>query len=276
MEVFAAMIDSMDQSIGRIVQTLKETGEYDNTLIFFLQDNGGCAETWKRAPRKDQVASYDPMPLDELQSTYPVQTRDGRAIREGTEAMPGPDDTYSAYGEGWANVSNTPFRMYKHWTHEGGISTPLIVHWPDGIEGKNEFRSDPGHLIDIMATCVDVAGATYPQQLNGVAITPMQGVSLTPTFANKRLPNRALFWEHEGHCAVRLGKWKLVTNADFKLQGDATAVPMDQWELYDMEKDRSELNNLASQHPERVAEMATLWEDYANRSNVYPLPKRAK
>ncbi len=170
MEVYAAMVDSMDQGIGRIVATLKQPGQLDNTLIFFLQDNGGCAEGMGRGEPKDRATgrrldapSLAPLATDDLQpDMIPKQTRDGFPVRQGTGVMPGPADTYIAYGRGWANVSNTPFREYKHWVHEGGITTPLIAHWPAGIERHGELEAQPGHLIDLMATCVDVAGADYP------------------------------------------------------------------------------------------------------------------
>jgi arylsulfatase len=165
MEVYAAMVDAMDQGIGRIIAELKRQGRFDNTLIFFLQDNGGCAELTGRAPTqrnphktRPEKAVYAPMAKDEQQyNSTPQQTRDGRAVIMGAGALPGPDDTYIAYGKGWANVSNTPFREYKHWVHEGGISTPLIVHWPQGIARgqRNKLVHAPGHLID---------GKTYLEQ----------------------------------------------------------------------------------------------------------------
>src|SRR5207249_97578 len=117
---------------------------------------------------------------------------------------------YIAYGRGWANVSNTPFREYKHWVHEGGIATPLLAHWPAGIKPAGELRTQPGHLIDLMATCVDVAGASYPQRVGDQAITPLEGKSLVPAFANRSLERDALYWEHEGNRAMRVGDWKLV------------------------------------------------------------------
>jgi arylsulfatase len=176
--------------------------------------------------------------------------------------MPGGADTFIAYGENWANVSNTPFREYKHWVHEGGISTPLIVHWPNGIpqERDGKFERQPGHLIDIMATCVDVSGANYPAEVNGNKIKPMQGVSLAPAFAGKDLNRKEpIFWEHESNRAVRDGKWKLVAKAD-KL-----------WELYDMEKDRTEMHDLSSKYPDKTKELAAKWDAWAARSDVLPL-----
>ena len=159
--------------------------------------------------------------------------------------MPGPADTYIGYGRGWANVSNTPFREYKHWVHEGGISTPLIAHWPAGIAGRGELRHEPGHLIDVMATCVDLAGATYPTEREGESIHPLEGVSLRPAFAGEPLDRKApIFFEHEGNRAVRDGRWKLVAKG-----------PAGAWELYDMVADRTELNDLAAEQPERVAAM---------------------
>jgi arylsulfatase len=176
--------------------------------------------------------------------------------------MPGGPDTYVAYGQGWANVSNTPFREYKHWVHEGGISTPLIAHWPAGIPRSrvNTFVTDPGHLVDIMATCVDVAGTTYPSVRNGQIIVPMQGISLRRAFQGKPLNRREpLFWEHEGNRAVRDGKWKLV------------AKDGQPWELYDMEADRTEMHDLAATRPELVQDLARKWGAWAEHSNVLPL-----
>ncbi len=267
MEVYAAMIDCMDQGIGRIVAELKRQGTFDNTLIFFLQDNGGCAETMGRGRNVNDrweagVTSRQPMAADELQPNIwpPMKTRDGRAVRGGPEVMPGPDGTYIAYGRNWANVSNTPFREYKHWVHEGGISTPLICHWPGHIKTPGGLCREPGHLIDIMATCVDVAGAEYPKTHGGNEIQPMEGVSLAPTFDGKPLSERAIYWEHEGNRAVRRGKWKLVS----KHPGS--------WELYDMERDRTEQHDLAAEQPEKVQEMKALYEAWARRCGVQPWP----
>jgi len=267
MEVYAAMIDNMDQGIGRIVAELKKQGELDNTLIMFFQDNGGCAEGLGRGARGKYKTHPDkppfkPMGKDELQTgMIPRQTRDGYPIVTGPGVMPGPDGTYIAYGRAWANVSNTPFREYKHWVHEGGIATPLVVHWPAGIKARNELRHHASHLIDIMATCVDAAGATYPKQFKGQPIQPMEGKSLLPAFADKPIAREAIYWEHEGNRAVRMGKWKLVA------KGRNSA-----WELYDMEADRTEMNNLASAEPERVKKMGEMWQAYGERTNVLPWP----
>jgi len=274
MEVYAAMVDSMDQGIGRIVAQLERDDILKNTLIFFLQDNGGCAEGLGRSPRGDYTAMpeeppFDPMPADELQTAMiPKQTRDGFPIVMGPGVMPGPDGNYIAYGQGWANVSNTPFREYKHWVHEGGISTPLVAHWPAGIKRHGELEHQPGHLTDLMATCVDVSGAEYPVEHDGQRIKPMEGRSLAPAFAGRTIQREALYWEHEGNRAVRVGKWKLVAKGE---KGP--------WELYDMEADRTEMHDLAAQQPGRVAEMAALWQAYAERANVLPLnprPPKAK
>lgn len=265
MEVYAAMIDNMDRGIGRIVAELKRQGTLDNTLILFLQDNGGCAEGMGRRKPRNPYPEYEPMGPDTLQKKIwpPMRTRDGRAVRVGPEVMPGPADTYIAYGRNWANVSNTPFRLYKHWVHEGGISTPLICHWPGHIKSPGSLCKTPGHLIDIMATCVDVAGAAYPTNRDGQAIQPMEGSSLRPLFEGEALAERALFWEHEGNRAVRQGKWKLVS----KHPGG--------WELYDMEMDRTELNNLAEKHPEKVATMKALYDAWAKRCGVHAWPLKS-
>jgi len=265
MEVYAAMIDCLDQGVGRIIDQLKKTGDFDNTLIFFLADNGGCAEEYgsrgavKPDPSKPVVLK--PMGKDELQTRMqPEVTRDGRPVRTGYGVMPGPADTYIAYGKAWANASNTPFRLYKHWVHEGGISTPLIAHWSARIKAQGRLRHQAGHLIDIMATCVDVSGANYPAKYKGNAITPMEGKSLVPAFDNKTIEREAIYWEHEGNRAVRVGKWKLVS----RHPGG--------WELYDLEADRTELNNLAEKHPQKVAELKAMYESWAKRAGVQPWP----
>ena len=266
MEVYAAMVDRMDQGIGKIVAELRRTGRLDNTLILYLQDNGGCAELMGRAAAKDrpngpraEKPSLPPMRPEELQKgIVPNQTRDGYPVRMGPKVLPGPADTYLAYGRGWANVSNTPFREYKHWVHEGGISTPLIVHWPARIKARGELRHQPGHVIDLMATCVDVAGARYPTELHGNPITPLEGKSLVPAFDGQPIEREALFWEHEGNRAVRMGDWKLVAKHGRP------------WELYNIKADRSELKDLADRHPERVRAMVAAYESWAKRCGVEP------
>ncbi len=259
MAVYAAQVNRMDQGIGRIVQALEEQGKLDNTLILFLADNGGCAETltenWKGI-------------------FIPKTTRAGDSIILGNnhpDLMPGPEITYQSYSVPWANVSNTPFRLYKHWVHEGGISTPLIVYWPEKIRNQNQLVHEPGHLIDIMATCVDVASAQYPVQYNGNKIVPMQGVSLLPAFMGDSLSRSVpIFWEHEGNGAIRVGKWKLVSRV--KRNARFTVDDEDQWELYDLESDRTEMRDLADQYPDRVKEMASFWEEWAIKAKVKPWP----
>ena len=265
MEVYAAMVDNMDQNIGRIIVELKNQGIFENTLIMFLQDNGGCAEGMGRAADINEkwvsaIKDHTPMGPNELQPkvTPPMKTRAGRPVQGGPQVMPGPEDTYIGYGKNWANVSNTPFREYKHWVHEGGIATPLIVHWPAGIRARGQLRHQPGHLIDIMATCVEAAGTKYPTEYQGHKITPLEGRSLTPAFGNKPIEREALYWEHEGNRAVRKGKWKLVSKYPGK------------WELYDLEADRTELNNLADKRPEVAKELAAMYDAWAKRSLVVP------
>lgn len=264
MEVYAAMIDRMDQGIGKIVAELKRTGQLDNTLVLFLQDNGACAEQMGRVGNKNHPNIVRPakptLPLMQptdfaAAGSVPAQTRDGFPVRMGPNAFPGEADTYVAYGRGWANVSNTPFREYKHWVHEGGISTPLIAYWPKGITARGELRKQPGHLIDIAATCVDLARATATTNA-----PPLEGRSLLPAFANKPLDRDALYWEHEGNRAVREGDWKLVA----KHGGP--------WELYDISKNRIETHDLAKAMPDRVTRMAAKYDAYAKRASVEPWP----
>lgn len=278
MEVYAAMVDEMDRGIGRVVNSLAAKGQLENTLIFFLQDNGACAEElqWVKARPKEE----DLIPLEpgELQTKMvPTITRDGKPIKLMKDAMPGPPESYTAYGLNWANASNTPFREYKHWVHEGGISTPLIVHWPQGIQAKGELRTVPAHLIDIMTTCIDVGQGSYPTTYNGQTIQPMEGKSLLPVFSQDTIDREALYWEHEGNRAVRMGKWKLVSKASKKrsfLWDQKEELASSDWELFDMEKDRTELNDLASQHPELVDQMAAMWLSWGKRTGIIPRPKR--
>lgn len=247
MEVYAAQVEQMDSGVGRIVAALRETGELERTLVLFLADNGGCAEKMGRQPV--------PKPA------RPLATRDGRPIRDGPGTMPGPDDTFIAYGRNWANVSNTPFRLYKHWVHEGGIASPLIAHWPDGIARRAALEHQPAHLIDIMATCLALSGATYPRVVNGRSTTPPEGVSLLPALRGEPLNRTApIAWEHEGNRAIRVGDWKLVAKGE--------GGP---WELYDLTSDRAESQDLAGVQPERVRDLAAQWQRWAERCHVLPL-----
>ncbi len=263
-EVYAAMVDSMDAGIGRIVAQLRANGQLDDTLILYMQDNGACAETVGRTAPTEAPGDLKPMTRNQPQPRKmpPAQTRDGRRVRTGPGVMPGPDDTYVAYGRGWANVSNTPFREYKHWTHEGGIATPLIAHWPNGVrpDRAGRFEGQIGHFIDVMATCVDISGADYPTEVAGHRIKPREGVSLRPALNGEPLArSQPIFWEHEGNRAVRDGDWKLVAKENMP------------WELYNIADDRSEQNDLAKAHPDRVKTLAAQWDAYAARADVLPL-----
>jgi len=243
MATYAAMIERMDQGIGRILTKLKEMKVEQNTLVLFLSDNGACDEVV-------QPDWYD----------VPSQTRDGRAIKVGNNpsALPGPDDVWQSYGVPWANVSDTPFRLYKHFVHEGGIASPFIACWPAMIKGRGKFVRQMAHVTDIMATCLDAAGAAYPSVYHGHPILPMEGRGLMPMFIGGAVGERPLFWEHEGNRAVRFGKWKLVARYP------------NEWELYDMESDRTELNDLHGKHPDKVRELAALYQDWAKRCGVLP------
>jgi len=267
MEVYAAMVDSMDRGIGRIVKELELTRQMDNTLILYLHDNGGCAEGYGRiSPKTPPTDDIVPMAKDELQTEMmPRRARDGRAVRTGPGVMPGPADTFIAYGRNWANVSNTPFREYKSFNHEGGIATPLIAHWPKGIKARNELRHEPGHLIDIMATCIEVSGAEYPQRHADHDILPMEGRSLVAGYAGDRNEERTLLFEHYGKAAIIRGPWKLVRGNEGQ-----------KWELYDLENDRTELKDLSKEHADKTRELAELWEKEAHRTLIYPRPGKKK
>ena len=275
MEVYAAMIDIMDQGIGRIIDALDKKGVLDNTIIFFMQDNGGCAEpqgTEKaEVPLTEEQKTLKPLSPDSIfYGKRPDYARDGRYVRSGRGVMAGGADTWVAYGEEWANVSNTPFRLYKHWVHEGGIASPLIVHWPAGIRSKGELRRQPSHLIDIMATCLDISGVAYPKEYNGNAIQPYEGKSLVTAFENKGISRDFLFWEHEGNRAIRVGNWKLVSRT--KKTKVFTKEDENSWELYNLEMDPSETKNLASDYPGKVNELSRLWDQQAIRTKAKPWP----
>lgn len=252
MQIYAAMVDRLDRNIGRILAKLREIGQEDNTLVLFMSDNGGCAE--------EVQAGWTGRHIPKL-------ARDGRPVRVGNnpEVMPGAEDTYQSYGLPWANASNTPFRLYKHWVHEGGISTPLIARWPARFRAAVELVHEPTHFIDIMTTCVDAGAAVYPANAGGQSIIPMQGRSLLPLIMGKEKRfDRQLFWEHEGNRAMRHGTWKLVR----KYPGE--------WELYDMNEDRTELHNLGESNQKLLGEMASAWEKWAGAAGVLPWEKVSK
>ena len=243
MATYAAMVGRMDQGIGRILAKLKELKMDKNTLVLFLSDNGACDEVI-------QPDWYD----------VPGRTRDGRPVQVGNTpgVPPGPANVWQSYGVPWANVSDTPFRLYKHFVHEGGIASPLIASWPETIKGGGTLTRQVAHVTDIMATCLDAAGVAYPSSYRGHDILPLEGRSLLPIFQGETRADRPVFWEHEGNRAVRLGRWKLVARH-----------PND-WELYDLDSDRTELNNLARQQPDRVKELAALYQAWAARCGVLP------
>ena len=250
MAVYAAQIDRMDQNIGRVLSYLKEANQEKNTLIFFLSDNGGCAEFLLEEPGKP-----DP-------SIWGDRTRDGKPMRIGNIAnlLPGPEDTFMTYDAAWSNVSNCPFRLHKHWIHEGGISTPFIAYWPDGIKNSS-ISHTPAQLVDITATIIDAAGAEYPSERNGIEIPPAEGESFLGLLKGKNwAKQRPMLWEHEGNRAIRLGEWKLVSES---------GKP---WELYNMTNDRTELTNLIEKSPDRAADLEKLYNAWAERCGVLPWP----
>ncbi|MGK0188145.1 MAG: arylsulfatase A-like enzyme [Verrucomicrobiales bacterium] len=231
MAIYAAMIEEVDTSIGTLVTGLRERDQLHNTLILFLSDNGGNAETGIRGKYKGE--------------------------------QPGDPHSDVFIGKCWAHLNNTPFRQYKHYNHEGGIATPLIAHWPDGIAATKEWITTPGHLVDLMATCVDLGNGSYPEHFKQHAIAPMEGKSLRPVFDGGELPERPLYFEHEGNAAVRQGEYKLVR------LGRKGA-----WELYDMGSDRTEAHDLAAAMPEKTAKLRELWTQWAKTHQVLPYPAK--
>jgi arylsulfatase len=251
MEVYAAQIDRMDQGIARVLEALEETDRLEDTLVIFLSDNGGCAEEMPPESVKDFVTAF--VPLKEI-------SRRGQRVVPGNVPglTPGPEETYQSYGRAWANLSNTPFREYKHWVHEGGISTPFIVHWPQELGRPSSVCTTPTQLVDVLPTLVEVAGAEYPRERSGHRVPPAEGRSLIPVLRGETDEPRDLFWEHEGNSAVRRGRWKLVRKH---------GLP---WELYDIEADRTELQDLAGDNDELLRELSRAYEEWADRCGVIP------
>jgi len=240
MEVYAAQITVMDEGIGRILDELERQGLSDDTLVLFQVDNGGCHVEY---------------PPTRSGSFLPATTRDGRPMRPGNlpEIMPGPEDTFQSYGYGWANASNTPFRLFKQHDHEGGISVPLIVRWPARIE-PGAVCDQVAHSIDLMPTLLEAAGVERPSEREGAQTLPWDGKSLlTVLEGGRREPHEALFWKWNHGRAVRRGAWKLV------------AVDDRPWELYDVEADGTELHDRAAEQPETVAELEALWNAWDAR-----------
>lgn len=236
MAVHAAMVDRVDQSIGKIIEALKQTEQLDNTVIFFLSDNGASPEVMYE-PGYDRSS----------------QTRDGRKIRYRGIFEPGSENTYACIGAPWASASNTPFRYWKKESFEGGCHTPLIVHCPEGLRTKpGAITTQVGHVIDIMPTCLELAGAKYPDNYNGHTLTPLDGKTLIPILKGiKREGHERLFFEHRGGRAVIEGDFKLV------------ALENRPWELYNLSRDRTEMENLAAKDPKRVRTMSSQWENWA-------------
>jgi arylsulfatase len=245
MAIYAAMVDRMDRNIGRLLQDLEKNRELDNTLIIFISDNGACAE-------------WDPYGFDIRTGPLNILHNSGQIATMGSSG------TYHSVGSGWANASNTPWRMYKHYNHEGGISSPCIVQWPNGLNRKGMIDRRPGHLIDLMPTILEVAGADYPDQFGGHKTPPLSGISLLPLLNGETVGARTFYFEHEGNRAINDGHWKL------------TALRGQGWELYNIAQDRTELVDLAKTYPDIVIRMDSLWNIWADENFVTPLPKDLK
>ena len=242
MALFAAMVEHVDRGIGTIVAHLKATDDFDNTLIMLLSDNGACYE-------------WGPYGFDERSRQGVTILHVGEDLRN----MGGPG-TYHSYGSGWANLGNTPFRLYKHFTHEGGAATPFIAHWPAGIRDPGRWVRERGHIIDVMPTLRAAAGADYPADFADRDVQPEQGVNLLPAFNGERLPDRTLYFEHQAARAVIQGDWKAVWGKRMPREID--------WELYNLKDDRSETTDVADAHPEVVRKLASEWDRYAQRTGI--------
>jgi arylsulfatase A-like enzyme len=255
MSIHAAMVDRMDREIGRVLDQLRAMNALDNTLIFFLSDNGASAEIMVRDDGHDPAAP------------------------------PGSAATHLCLGPGWSTVANTPLRMHKTWVHEGGISTSLIVHWPKAISARGELRQNPGHVIDLVPTIMEAAGGKLPTTVAGQSVPVPPGRSLVPAFAkDNSVAHDYLWWLHENNRAIRVGDWKLVAavpslrprGAATKGEGDAETGQPGSWELFNLADDRAETKNLAAQYPDKVRELASLWtskrDEFFNLAKSNPAP----
>ena len=241
MEVYAAQVDVMDRGIGRVLDELERQGKLENTLVCFQIDNGGCHVEYT---------------TDRKGNNLPDKTRDGRPMRPGNvpEIMPGPEDTYQSYGYGWANASNTPFRLYKQFDHEGGILVPLIAHWPGEIEAKS-MTNQVAHVIDLAPTFLEAASIDKPDQRGDAPAQPFDGASLLGVFrGGTRQAHETMYWQWNHGRAVRHGHWKLVARDE------------EPWELYDLEADGTELHNLVQDMPDKASELEQLWNQWKARS----------
>ncbi|MCM8527154.1 MAG: sulfatase-like hydrolase/transferase, partial [Lentisphaeraceae bacterium] len=251
MATFAAMLDHVDKGIGRMLKTLEESGQLDNTLILFTSDNGACYE-------------WGPYGFDR-------HSRQGfTKLHKGDELKTiGTAGTYHSVGSAWSSLSNTPLRMYKHFNHEGGNCSPLIAHWPKGIKKADRWVRSPIHLIDIMPTICDATKSSYPAEFNGKKIIPVEGISYKAIFDGaEKMPERTLGFDHFDSSAIRHGDWKLVRGN--KKYNDR------KWELYNIANDRCETNNLFDSHPEKAKELEKLWMDWAVRVKVNPYYQHKK
>lgn len=253
MAAYAAMIDQVDTAVGELVAALEARGKLDNTLIMFCSDNGGSSLEHPNGLIGSTGAPWTTMRY------VPLRTRDGRVVISGDVVglEPGPEDTYGGYGYGWANLSNAPFRLFKKFAHEGGVATPLVVHWPAGLKRRGEIVDDVAHVIDIMPTCLAAAGAEHPAEFQGQPTLALDGVNLLPVMAGKqRLEDRVLGFEHAGNRAIRAGHWKLV------------AEKGKEWELFDLRVDRSETRDFAASQPERRDCLASRYAAWASANWV--------
>jgi arylsulfatase len=238
MAIYAAMVDAMDQNIGRVLSAIESQGQRDSTLVIFLSDNGACAE-------------WDPWGFDIKSSPNNILHRNAEIDRMGGRG------TFHSVGSGWANASNTPWRLYKHYNHEGGIRSPCIVSWPSRVRPGGEIESTPAHVIDLAPTILEVAAS---EDVKAIGHATLPGVSLLPLLDRQRLADRRLFFEHEGNRAVIEGSWKLV------------ATRGNDWELYDFSSDPTELRDLADEYPDRVELLEAAWDRWAAENHVKPLP----
>ena len=263
MQVFAAMVDEMDQAIGKILASLKAADADENTLVVFLSDNGG-------SPEGHLNNTIERLEKPWKSSLIPQTTPDGKPVTPGDfpGLKLGGAHTYGSYGLRWSSLSNTPFRRHKAWLHEGGIAAPCIVSWSGGIANPGSIVRHPGHIIDLMPTFLELAGTEHPKQE-----TQLAGKSLAPVFKSEPLDRRLLAWEHEGNRAIRVGKWKLVSEFPGTWKYFYPYKKKGAWELYDLEADPTELIDLAPTHPAKVDELRKLYDNWAKETLVVPWEK---